>query len=194
MPRAVGTIFGLALAVGAIAFNATSYPIALPTTELCGAAAPAAQSGENVPADETPATHAIPRQPLNQSARPAPSTRTASPAAVNPRGPSPRATEREVQPVADLANPRMDSAPASKRVTQPVDSTAAGKVAPLDGGDSGGRSVVEKPLVPIIRPSSTAPAETPTVRRLPPVDPSQPLPSTTRPANGAVPIYPSTGR
>jgi hypothetical protein len=192
MPRTMGTIFGLALAAGSIAFNAIHYPIALP------AGGPAAG------------------RLLGDSSLPPPSAKTAGPAAAESRRPSPLPANAGVQPVADLANPGPDSAPASRADRQrdntadkparmpaaftaakpspPADSTAVGQAAPADG--SPGAPALEKPLVPIVRPSTpAAPAEaTPTLLRLPPVDPSPPAPSAAPPSDGAIPVYPSTGK
>ena len=181
MPRTAGTLFGLALAAGSVAFNAVEYPIALPEGAPCAAAVTPAGRAAAVPATG------------RSAAVPAAGCGTAIPPAQAGGTPAPQARETPAPQAVPGALPdRPSASPPAVKTTSPA---AAGHGRPLPADDGANVATAkEKPMVPIVRPNESAvPAEPPaTLRRLPPVESaSPPAPS---PSDDTIPIYPSTGK
>ena len=174
MPRTAATMFGMVLVALSIGFNTVRWPI---VGRMVGPA-----EGPTLPGESTvpPAT---PEQPAN-------------PAAAQPASPAPTApvAAPAVKPLPDVDKTAGDDRPAIP-LEQPAD------FAPTAGENPSSASIRQQtPLVPVPRTrTSTEPAAgieyDGTVRRLPPVDPSEPPPvSGNRPSSdGALPVYPSTG-
>jgi hypothetical protein len=176
MPSSAATFFGLVLIALSIGFNTMRWPI---VGQMVGPAAEAAPLGE---------TASSPATPPEQPAKP-PAAEPASPAQ-----PAPAAAAAAVIPVPDVERAAAaDLLPA--QTEPPAEAASAPSANPPPAPTTQERRLVP---VPRLRDSSASAAGRPydgTVRRLPPVDPNElpPLAGNRPPADGATPIYPSTG-
>jgi len=184
-PKIVGAALGLALAAGAIAFNATHYPIAFPAGDAGGKSMPAAALSAAGKGD-IPRLCEAPAGPFRRMG-------TVPFSAPRGTGEGPTLPVAGRPGSADVLVAQAGETPAPPR-TSPLAATAV-PAAQAGEPPAPQAPVVEKPMVPIMRPSSPrVPAEpSPGPRRLPPVDSASPPPAA-RPADGAIPIYPSTGK
>ena len=181
MPRPAATIFGIALVAFSIGFNMWRYPIAWQL------AAPAAAPAVAVESPHRPAAN--------------PSPKPAEP----PRADAARAMQTEAKPVTEAATKATDDSPRLGMIAPIAASAVAERHWPASAN-------LERPMVPISKMAATGtvpifvsakmglspstPGVAAAVRRLPPVDPYVPSPAAgyaSASANGAIPIYPSTG-
>ncbi len=172
MPRSAAAILGLALVALSIGFNTVRYPM---VWDMVGPARATEKEVSSSPRPKEPASHS-PAPP----SRKAPPPRTAEPIAVKP---APVAAKKSVE------KPRPSAA-------KPDGGTAA-----QDKKPAAAEPKPEKQLVPVTQVSlASAPANGATIgtviRRLPPVEPTDPNAANranTLPAGGTIPVYPTTG-
>jgi hypothetical protein len=181
MPKSAAIFFGVVLVAASIGFNIWRYPT---VWQMTGTMMPSAVKMAEAPAAPRPTPAAV--EPLQASG----SASTISPIKLPPSKPEYAATPPLLMKGPDVPKPIADVK--GKQ-------TAAVKIeSPPPAPDR-----LEKPMAPVPKMAGITSAVPPigglqgsdAVRRLPPVDPSEPTLVGTYPSrfSGSIPIYPSTG-
>jgi hypothetical protein len=177
MPRTAATMFGLVLVAVSIGYNTMRWPI---VWQMVGPAE------ERAPPHESASP---PAAPPEQPARPLPDRPATAEPPASPTPPIP------AKPVPDLQR-AAGSAPTPIHAEPPVEAAAPA----ADENPPPAAIREEKPLVPVPRVRTVAGSAAEagiddTVRRLPPLDPSDPPPTAGAipSLDGSIRVYPSTG-